>query len=161
LKVYIDTLCFSKDGRERCKYGMSVYDSMGKNVFNACPVKDPVSADCKFGNLLSALYWGIVRLNRKFQNKKLQAENETLIYIPSKTVVSWFERETSPMKYIDIFSDVVMELNFFHTDVELCHSELKKVKFVDDDTEVSSLASDVLFDRLSSENLEGTIEVSE
>lgn len=148
MKVYIDSLVFTKDGKERCKYGMSVYNETGHNIYNACVVKDSANSENKFENLMSAILWGIKRLNMKLQNKKIVADGETILFIPSKTIYSWFEKETSPIKYIDAFSEILLELGFFSTDIEVTHTAAKKVKFVDDAMATEGLASSFLADKI-------------
>ena len=148
MKVYIDSLVFTKDGKERCKYGMSVYNETGHNIYNACVVKDSANSENKFENLMSAILWGIKRLNMKLQNKKIVADGETILFIPSKTIYSWFEKETSPIKYIDAFSDILLELGFFSTDIEVTHTAAKKVKFVDDAIASEGLVSSFLADKI-------------
>ena len=148
VKVYIDSLVFNKDGKERCKYGLSVYDNVGHNIYNACVVRDSASSENKFENLMSAILWGIKRLNMKLQNKKLTADGDTILYIPSKTIYTWFEKETSPIKYIDDFSEILLELGFFSTDIEVTHTAAKKVKFVDDSMASEGLVSSFLADKI-------------
>lgn len=151
MKVYIDSLVFNKDGKERCKYGISVYNETGHNIYNACVVRDSANSENKFENLMSAILWGIKRLNMKLQNKKLTADGETILYIPSKTIYSWFEKETSPIKYIDAFSDILLELGFFSTDIEVTHTAAKKVKFIDDSMASEGLVSSFLADKIQAQ----------
>jgi hypothetical protein len=56
------------------------------------------------------------------QNGTLPDDEKLLIFIGSKTIYSWFEKEKAQEPYVIMFSDILLELSFLTSEVEIIHS---------------------------------------
>ena len=131
----------TKDNKTlRC---MSVYDNTGKLLDNVVETYDSAT-EHKYDEALITVAWGVNKLKSYVEYNYAQMTDKKVdIFIPFKTVYSWFEKETSPKQYLSYFSDVVIDISLIHLDeVTINYMERVKVNF-DNDTEKEEDASGI------------------
>lgn len=114
MKVYIG---FKKMSNGKVKRGMAIYTKTGKMLCNIIE-KFSHSSVNKFDEYLATIKWGIRKFRHELEYVYGDLEVTSAdIFIDSKTVYSWFEKGTSPVLYIEEFSDILFDLSFINLDV--------------------------------------------
>lgn len=124
MKVHIG----SKKENPNWLRGVTIYDDSGRSIYcDSSVLRD--AGDGKFSRVLKTLLWGIKKVKLLGQSGDIREDEKIFLIIDSKTVYSWFEEGVAPEPYIDIFSDILMELSFIRNEVEIIYSQKLKVLF--------------------------------
>ena len=116
MKLYIGT---NKVG-SKTLLGMTVRSDKGEVLYSSKKYFSGIEG--KFSANLEALQWGIKKFKSLCQNGTLPDDEKLLIFIGSKTIYSWFEKEKASEPYVVMFSDILLELSFLTSEVEIIHS---------------------------------------
>lgn len=125
MKVYLGVI----KKQDKYQYGVSIYSEKGKPIYSAT-THEPLQPN-KFENIVSSLNWVTTKLKNLAQNKTIDELEPITMFISSKTVYTWFERELAPEPYTVQFSDLLLEMSFIVNQVELIYSKTadKRVLF--------------------------------
>ena len=109
--------------------GVTVHTEKGELVKSTRVFNAPSTN--KYDNQLFLLEWAVKKIKTWSQNKVID-DNETItLFIPSKTVYTWLEREVAPEPYTVRFSDILLDLAFISNPVEIIFSKsaISRVSF--------------------------------
>lgn len=111
------------------QYGLAIYDNNGR-VLNSSVKHEQISEN-KFTNPLEAVKWGIQKIRSLGQNKKIDDQTPITLIISSKTLYTWFEKETAPEPYTVLFSETLLEVEFLLNPTDLVFNKdiEKKVRY--------------------------------
>ena len=138
MKVFIGT---KKEGK-RQKLGVTVYSEKGTVLYS--DVRFMEEATNKFDYAVDSLEWVVKKLKTKMQNKSLP-EEDMVIFMGSKTLYTWLEREEAPEPYTQKISNLFIEMSFFlsHTEIVYSKSALSRVLFRKSEKEVLTKITDM------------------
>lgn len=119
MKAYIGAKKKTTDGKYQ--YALTIYSERGL-ILHTSTIHEDIS-DNKFENTLKALEWGTKKLKTLGQKGDI-SENEPLtLFVGSKTVYTWFEKELAPEPYTDLFANLTLEMAFILNEVEIIFSQ--------------------------------------
>ena len=73
--------------------------------------------------------WGFKQFRKVAQNGVVSEEEPVTLFICSKTIYDWLEKEKCPANYIDVFSNIEMELSLMLNEVEIVYSKTTKAQY--------------------------------
>lgn len=124
VKVYISN---RKIG-ENYEQALSVYSKRGKLIYSDfCKIRS--DSNLKFDKGLQAILWGIKRFRSLCQNGFFSESEPVMLFINSQTIYHWLETEVCPKNYLDIFSEIQMEISLIVNDLEIIYSKETKALF--------------------------------
>lgn len=109
---------------------VTIYDNNGKLLENITDV-DNYNNTAKFSEVLDTFAWAINKIKSYvgYNRAELKDKNAT-IFIDSKTLYNWFERETAPDAYLLQFSDIVFGVSLIRLDsIEISYIDKVKVNY--------------------------------
>lgn len=83
----------------------------------------------KFDKTLYALEWGIKQFRKIAQNGIVPEDEPVVLFMASKTIYDWLEKDKCPENYVDIFSSIQMELSLMVNEVEIVYSQSTKALY--------------------------------
>lgn len=125
LKLYIA----EKKKGDTFQYGMTIYSETGK-VLASNTKHEPVLPN-KFENVIDLFLWVTQKIKTYAQNKTISEDEAISLFMSSKTVYTWFEKELAPEPYLVKFSDLLLEMAFLLNPTEIIYSKTadKRVLF--------------------------------
>ena len=87
---------------------MTIYTNRGKMLYSDTGriLEEEMQ---KFDKTLYALEWGLKQFRKVAQNGVVSEEEPVTLFICSKTIYDWLEKEKCPANYIDVFSRMQLE----------------------------------------------------
>ena len=83
----------------------------------------------KFDKTLYAIEWGLKQFRRVAQNGIVSEEEPVMLFICSKTIYEWLEKESCPHNYGGVFSNIQMELSLMLNELEIIYSKTTKAQY--------------------------------
>lgn len=83
----------------------------------------------KFDKTLYAIEWGLKQFRRVAQNGIVSEEEPVMLFICSKTIYEWLEKEKCPHNYVGVFSNIQMELSLMLNELEIIYSKTTKAQY--------------------------------
>lgn len=107
---------------------MTIYTNRGKMLYSDTGriLEEEMQ---KFDKTLYALEWGLKQFRKVAQNGVVSEEEPVTLFICSKTIYDWLEKEKCPANYIDVFSNIEMELSLMLNEVEIVYSKTTKAQY--------------------------------
>jgi hypothetical protein len=107
---------------------MTIYTNRGKMLYSDTGriLEEEMQ---KFDKTLYALEWGLKQFRKVAQNGVVSEEEPVTLFICSKTIYEWLEKEKCPANYIDVFSNIEMELSLMLNEVEIVYSKTTKAQY--------------------------------
>lgn len=124
IRVYVHLLRDLE--KKKVVYGVTAYNSQGGVVFSDI-AKVPIP-ESRFSSKIACLAWALGKLKTLVDNKFFAPEEEFLLFISSKTLYKWLEQESAPDPYTMVLTDVLLDLSFFTSPLEIIYSESAKTK---------------------------------
>lgn len=114
MKVHIGNRIF-RGVRQK---GITIYSDAGAVLYNDMAIiREPTKN--KFDDMVNAFRWGVRKFKILGQNKTIDETEPSTIFISSKTLYTWLEKETSPSAYSQVFMDALQELSLLVSDTEI------------------------------------------
>ena len=136
LKVYIHNRKI-KDTYEKA---VSVYTNRGKLLYS--DTGRILEAEMqKFDKTLYALEWGLKQFRKIAQNGIVSEDEPVTLFICSKTIYDWLEKEKCPANYTDVFYNIQMELSMMVNEVEIIYSKSTKAVYKSTEEKTQSVNS--------------------
>lgn len=136
LKVYIHNRKI-KDTYEKA---LTVYSNRGKLLYSDTGrILEPEMQ--KFDKTLYAIEWGLKQFRKIAQNGVVSEEEPVTLFICSKTIYDWLEKEKCPANYTDVFYNIQMELSMLLNETEIIYSKTTKALYKSTETKEQSIAS--------------------
>ncbi len=136
LKVYIHNRKI-KDTYEKA---VSVYTNRGKLLYSDTGrILEPEMQ--KFDKTLYALEWGLKQFRKIAQNGIVSEDEPVTLFICSKTIYDWLEKEKCPANYTDVFYNIQMELSMMVNEVEIIYSKSTKAVYKSTEEKTQSVNS--------------------
>lgn len=124
MKVYIH----NRKIDETYEKALTVYTNRGRLLYSDTGrILEPNMQ--KFDKTLYALEWGIKQFRKIAQNGVVPEDEEVVLFMPSKTIYDWLEKDKCPENYVDIFSSIQMELSLMVNPVEIVYSQSTKALY--------------------------------
>lgn len=129
MKLYID----NRKNNAIYERAMTVYSNRGKLLYSDT---GRIKGDDlqKFEKTLIAIEKGIKQFRKLSQNGVLSESEPLVIFINSKTIYNWIEKENCPSKYVDVFSSIMFELSLLTNETEIIYSETTKALYKSSDS---------------------------
>lgn len=124
MKVFLSAKKDKKQGK--FKYGLTVYGDKGE-ILHSSTLNEVIKSD-KFSNHIDGYTWAIKKLKALIENKVLDDQENIVLFVPSKTLYMWFEREVAPEPYTVVFSELLLEVAFIVNPLEIIYSQLADTK---------------------------------
>ena len=107
---------------------MTIYTNRGKMLYSDTGriLEEEMQ---KFDKTLYALEWGLKQFRKVAQNGVVSEEEPVTLFICSKTIYDWLEKEKCTANYIDVFSNIEMELSLMLNEVEIVYSKTTKAQY--------------------------------
>lgn len=124
MKMYIDNRKID-DTYERA---MTVYTNRGKLLYSDT---SRIYGDNlkKFDKTLIAIEKGIKQFRVLSQNGELSDTEPLIIFISTKTIYNWLEKENCPKQYVDVFASIMFELSLLSNETEIIYSKTNKALY--------------------------------
>ena len=136
LKVYIHNRKI-KDTYEKA---LTVYSNRGKLLYSDTGrILEPEMQ--KFDKTLYALEWGLKQFRKIAQNGIVSEDEPVTLFICSKTIYDWLEKEKCPANYTDVFYNIQMELSMMVNEVEIIYSKSTKAVYKSTEEKTQSVNS--------------------
>ena len=124
MKVYIH----NRKVDDTYEKALTVYTNRGKLLYS--DTGRILEKDMqKFDKTLYALEWGIKQFRKIAQNGIVPEDEPVVLFMASKTIYDWLERDKCPDNYVDIFSSIQMELSLMVNEVEIVYSQSTKALY--------------------------------
>lgn len=124
MKLYID----NRKNNDVYERAMTVYSKRGKLLYSDTGRIKGENLE-KFDKTLIAIEKGVKQFRKLSQNGVLSDSEPLVIFINSKTIYNWLEKENCPSKYVDVFSAIMFELSLLSNEAELIYSETTKALY--------------------------------
>lgn len=124
MKVYIHNRKV-KDMYERA---LTVYSNRGKLLYSDTNriLEDNMQ---KFDKTLYALEWGLKQFRSIAQSGIVSEREPVTLFMASKTIYDWLEKEKCPSNYLNIFMNIEMELSLMLNPIEIIYSKTTKALY--------------------------------
>ena len=124
MKVYIH----NRKVKDTYEKALTIYTNRGKLLYSDTGrILEPEMQ--KFDKTLYAIEWGLKQFRKVAQNGTVSESEPVTIFICSKTIYDWLEKEKCPANYIDVFSNIEMELSLMLNEVEIVYSKTTKAQY--------------------------------
>lgn len=107
---------------------MTVYTNRGKLLYSDTGriLEEEMQ---KFDKTLYAIEWGLKQFRKIAQNGIVSETEPVTLFIASKTIYDWLEKEKCPYNYINVFSNIEMELSLMINEIEIIYSKTTKAQY--------------------------------
>lgn len=136
MKVYIHN---RKIG-DTYEKAMSVYNNRGKLLYSDFGriLENDMQ---KFDKTLYAIEWGLKQFRKIAQNGVVSESEPVTLFIGSKTIYEWLRQEKSPANYVEVFSNIEMELSLMVNEVDIVYSKSTKALYKSTEETTQSMKS--------------------
>lgn len=136
MKVYIHN---RKIG-DTYEKAMSVYNNRGKLLYSDYGriLENDMQ---KFDKTLYAIEWGLKQFRKIAQNGVVSESEPVTLFIGSKTIYEWLRQEKSPANYVEVFSNIEMELSLMVNEVDIVYSKSTKALYKSTEDTTQSMKS--------------------
>lgn len=126
MKLYVGT---KKKGKI-CLYSMALYSNEGKIIYSVS--KQSSLQNHKFYDAIRSLRWAVHKVKVLLGRNAIDPTEKINVFISSKTLYRWIEKEMAPSPYTVVFSELCLDLAFIYNPVELFYSENvdKKLRYI-------------------------------
>ena len=136
MKVYIH----NRKVKDTYEKAVSVYTNRGKLLYSDTGrILEPEMQ--KFDKTLYAIEWGLKQFRKIAQNGVVSEDEPVTIFICSKTIYDWLEKEKCPPNYTDVFYNIQMELSMMVNEVEIIYSKSTKAVYKSTEEKTQSVNS--------------------
>ncbi len=136
MKVYIH----NRKVKDTYEKALTVYTNKGKLLYSDMGrILEPEMQ--KFDKTLYAIEWGLKQFRKIAQNGTVSEEEDITIFICSKTIYDWLEKEKCPSNYVDVFYNIQMELSLLINPCEIMYSKTTRALYKSTETKEQSIAS--------------------
>lgn len=124
MKMYID----NRKNEDVYERAMTVYTNRGKLLYSDT---GRIKGDDlkKFDKTLIAIEKSVKQFRKLSQNGVLSETEPLLIFIGSKTIYNWLDKENCPAHYVDVFAAIMLELSLFTNETEIIYSKTTKALY--------------------------------
>ena len=136
MKVYIH----NRKVNETYEKALSVYTNKGK-LLDSDTGRIVEEEMQKFDKTLYAIEWGLKQFRSIAQNGVVSEEEPVTLFICSKTIYDWLEKEKCPSNYIKTFMNIQMELSLMLNPVEIIYSKTTKAQYKSTQEKTQSINS--------------------
>lgn len=136
MKVYIHN---RKIG-ETYERALTVYTNRGKLLYSDTGriLEDDMQ---KFDKTLYAIEWGLKQFRKIAQNGTVSEREPVTLFICSKTIYDWLEKEKCPLNYIGVFTNIQMELSLMLNELEIIYSKSTKALYKSSEKSLHSISA--------------------
>lgn len=122
--MYID----NRKNEDVYERAMTVYTNRGKLLYSDT---GRIKGDDlkKFDKTLIAIEKSVKQFRKLSQNGVLSETEPLLIFIGSKTIYNWLDKENCPAHYVDVFAAIMLELSLFTNETEIIYSKTTKALY--------------------------------
>ena len=136
MKVYIH----NRKVKDTYEKALSIYTNRGKLLYSDTGrILEPEMQ--KFDKTLYAIEWGLKQFRKVAQNGLVSEDEPVTLFICSKTIYDWLEKEKCPTNYTDVFYNIQMELSMMLNEVEIIYSKSTKAVYKSTETNTQSIMS--------------------
>lgn len=136
MKVYIH----NRKVKDTYEKALSIYTNKGKLIYS--DTGRILNSDMqKFDKTLYALEWGLKQFRKVAQNGIVSEDEPVTLFINSRTIFSWLEKEKCPSNYTDVFYNIQMELSMMLNEVEIIYSKSTKAVYKSTEEKAQSISS--------------------
>ena len=138
--VFVKVYIHNRKVKDTYEKALSVYTNRGKLLYSDTGrILEPEMQ--KFDKTLYAIEWGLKQFRKIVQNGIVSEEEPVTIFICSKTIYDWLEKEKCPANYTDVFYNIQMELSMMLNEVEIIYSKSTKAVYKSTEEKTQSVAS--------------------
>lgn len=136
MKVYIH----NRKINDTYEKALTVYTNRGKLLYSDTGriLEDDLQ---KFDKTFYAIEWGLKQFRKIAQNGLVSEEEPVTLFIGSKTIYNWLEKEKCPANYLKPFMNIQMELSLMLNDVEIIYSKSTKALYKSTVEKTQSISS--------------------
>ena len=136
MKVYIH----NRKVKDTYEKALTIYTNRGKLLYSDTGrILEPEMQ--KFDKTLYAIEWGLKQFRKVAQNGTVSESEPVTIFICSKTIYDWLEKEKCPANYTDVFYNIQMELSMILNEVEIIYSKSTKAVYKSSEDNTQSIAA--------------------
>ena len=124
MKMYID----NRKNEDVYERAMTIYTNRGKLLYSDT---GRIKGDDlkKFDKTLIAIEKSVKQFRKLSQNGILSETEPLLIFIGSKTIYNWLDKENCPAHYVDVFAAIMFELSLLTNETEIIYSKTTKALY--------------------------------